>query len=134
VIFGTFWKAVALWFLLVVLAIANGTLREKVLSPGLGASVGLQISGVTLSFAILLVSWFALPWYGPLRSLQYWLIGLLWLLMTVLFEFGFGHFIAHKSWAELLDAYNVSKGNLWVIVLVAIFVSPRFAALLRRYI
>lgn len=104
-------KAVALWLVLVILAILNGTLREKVLIPALGASVGLMISGVTLSVVIFLVSWLALPWYGPLPCSQYWLIGLVWLVMTMLFEFGFGHFIARKSWAELLDAYNVSKGN-----------------------
>ncbi|MGQ0622687.1 MAG: hypothetical protein ACT4QA_22750 [Panacagrimonas sp.] len=127
----TFWKAVALWFVLVVLAIANGTLREKVLVPAMGASSALLISGITLSVAIFVVSWFALPWYGPLASSQYWLIGLLWLFMTMLFEFGFGHFIAHKSWVELLDAYNVSKGNLWALVLVATFVSPWLAARLK---
>lgn len=54
-----------------------------------------------------------------------------WLLMTVFFEFGFGHFIAHKAWVELLDAYNVSKGNLWLVVLVATFVSPWLAAQLQ---
>jgi len=127
-------KAIALWFLLAVLAILNGILREKALIPGLGASAGLKISGVTLSVVILLVSWLALPWYGPLPSFQYWLIGLVWLLMTVLFEFGFGHFIARKSYAELLDAYNVAKGNPWVAVLIATFFSPRLSARLRRYI
>ena len=127
-------KAIALWFLLAVLAILNGILREKALIPGFGASAGLKISGVTLSVVILLVSWLALPWYGPLPSFQYWLIGLVWLLMTVLFEFGFGHCIARKSWAELLDAYNVAKGNPWVAVLIATFFSPRLSARLRRYI
>jgi len=127
-------KAIALWFLLAVLAILNGILREKALIPGFGASAGLKISGVTLSVVILLVSWLALPWYGPLPSFQYWLIGLVWLLMTVLFEFGFGHFIARKSYAELLDAYNVAKGNPWVAVLIATFFSPRLSARLRRYI
>ncbi|MGQ0696687.1 MAG: hypothetical protein ACT4PZ_00455 [Panacagrimonas sp.] len=128
---ATFWKTVALWFVLVVLAIANGTLREKMLIPAMGPSAAMLISGITLSVAIFLVSWFTLPWYGPLPSSQYWLIGLLWLLMTVLFEFGFGHFIAHKSWAELLDAYNVSKGNLWTLVLVTTFISPWLAARLK---
>ena len=109
-------------------------LREKVLIPAFGASVGLKISGVTLSMVIFLVSCLALPWYGPLPSFQYWLIGLVWLAMTLLFEFGFGLFVAHKSWAELLDGYNVSKGNLWVVVLIVTLFSPWIAARLRRYI
>ncbi|MGE5305823.1 MAG: hypothetical protein ACM3TN_21125 [Alphaproteobacteria bacterium] len=127
----TLLKAIVLWLVLVVLAILNGTLRQEVLVPMLGDSVGLSISGVTLSVAIFLVSWFALPWYGPLPSSHYWIIGLVWLLMTVLFEFGFGHFIAHKSWPQLLQAYNVSQGNLWIVVLIATVVSPWLAARLK---
>ena len=129
-----FLKTFALWFLLVVLAIVNGTLREKVLIPALGASTAMQISGVTLSLSIFLVSWLAMPWLGPLPSPWFFFMGLMWLLMTLAFEFGFGHFIAHKSRAELLDAYNFSKGNLWVIVLLATFISPWLAAKLRGYV
>lgn len=127
-------KAVVAWFLLVILAIANGILRDKVLTPALGSPIALPFSGMTLSLFILLVAWFSLPWYGALPSSRYWLIGLLWLLMTILFEFGFGYFVAHKSWAEMLQAYNVVKGNLWVMVLAATFVSPWLAARLRGYL
>jgi len=37
---------------------------------------------------------------------QYRLIGLLWLLLTLLFEFGFGRLVQHKAWAQLLRAYT----------------------------
>ena len=131
VIAPSFWKAMALWLLLVVLAIANGTLREKVLVPALGSTVAMQISGVTLAVAIFLVSWFTLPWHGRLSPSGYWLIGFFWLFMTMMFEFGFGHFIARKSWPELLDAYNVARGNLWIVVLLAVLLSPWLGAKLR---
>ena len=125
-------KAMVLWLLLAVCAVLNGTLRMYVLIPELGPTAGLSLSGVLLSAAILLVAWLTLPWYGQLRSDQYWLIGWVWLVMTLMFEFGFGHFIAHKSWTELLDAYNIARGNLWSLVLLATVVSPRLAARLRR--
>ena len=121
----------ALWLLLAALAIANGTLREKVLIPALGSTAAMQISGVTLAVAIFLVSWITLPWYGRLGSSGYWLVGFLWLFMTTVFEFGFGRFVARKSWPELLDAYNVAKGNLWIVVLLAVLLSPWLAARLR---
>lgn len=127
-------KAMVLWLLLAVFAVLNGSLRQYLLVPLLGPSTGLRLSGAMLSVIILLLSWLTLSWYGPLRSYQYWLIGCVWLVMTLLFEFGFGYFIAHKSWAELLDAYNLSKGNLWSLVLLATLVSPRLAARLGRYV
>lgn len=37
-------------------------------------------------------------------------IGLMWLAMTVVFEFGFGHFIVGNPWSRLLHDYNVLYG------------------------
>lgn len=131
---ATLVKAMALWLLLAMLAVLNGSLRQFLLVSELGPVAGLRLSGLLLAAGILLVTWLTLPWYGPLRSYQYWLIGCVWLVMTLLFEFGFGYFIAHKSWAEMLDAYNMSRGNLWSLVLLATLVSPRLAARLWNYV
>jgi hypothetical protein len=72
-------KAVALWLLLAVLAVLNGSLRQFLLVPELGPVAGLGLSGLLFAAGILLVTWLTLPWYGPLRSYQYWLIGCVWL-------------------------------------------------------
>jgi hypothetical protein len=53
--------------------------------------------------------------------------------MTILFEFGLGYLIARKSWAELLDAYDIATGNLWLVVLATTLVAPRLSARLRKY-
>ncbi len=124
-------KALASWILIVVVAIVNGILREKMLVPALGASGGLIASGAILSCCIFLAAFIATPWYGRLTSLQYWLIGLFWLLLTLIFEFGFGRFVQHKDWAELLQAYTFKGGNIWPIVLMVTLVAPRLAARLR---
>jgi len=131
---ATVLKAIGFWLLLVVLAILNGALREKALIPVLGPTGGLVISGISLSFLIFLVSWLAVPQFGALSASQYWFIGLLWLVMTVLFEFGFGHWIAGKPWNELLAAYNISKGSLWVLVLLVTLISPYVAARVSGYL
>ncbi|MBE0620253.1 MAG: hypothetical protein IH605_06645 [Burkholderiales bacterium] len=124
-------KALASWVLVLIVAIINGVLREEMFVPALGASGGLIASGVILSCCVFLVAFIAAPWYGRLTSLQYWRIGLVWLLLTLFFEFGFGRFVQHKDWAELFQAYTFSGGNLWPIVLVATLVAPRLAAKLR---
>lgn len=36
----------------------------------------------------------------------------MWLVLTLLFEFLFGYYVAGKPRGLLLDAYDTSKGNL----------------------
>ena len=44
-------------------------------------------------------------------------VGLTWLAATILFEFGFGHFVDGKRWGELAHDYNIFAGRLWPIFL-----------------
>ncbi len=127
-------KAAALWLAILVLAILNGALREKALIPALGSFAGLIASGTILSVCVLLVAFVAAPWYGPLASRQWLWVGLFWFLLTVVFEFSFGRFVQHKTWAELFDAYTFRGGNIWPIVLLVAFLSPWLAAKLRSLI
>ena len=127
-------KALVLWFGILVLAAANGTLREKVLIPAFGNTAGLISSGVILSACIFSVALAAAPWYGPLTSNQWLLIGAFWLVLTLMFEFSFGRFIQHKNWAELLEAYTFKGGNIWPLVLVATSIAPWCAGKIRGLI
>jgi len=125
-------KALALWFAILILAILNGAFREAVLIPALGGLAGLVASGLLLCTCVFLVAFVAVPWFAPLGSPQYLLIGLFWLLLTLLFEFGFGRYVQHKTWAELFEAYTFAGGNLWPVVLLVTCLSPWLAARLRR--
>ena len=51
-------------------------------------------------------------------------IGGLWLIMTVLFEFIFGHYVMGHAWETLLRDYNLFKGRVWLLVLVWTAVAP----------
>lgn len=124
-------KALALWVTILVTAIINGTLREKILVPIMGAFAGLIASGIILSGCTFLVAFFAARWHGRLDSSQYWVIGLLWLFLTLLFEFDFSRFVQHKDWPKLLQAYIFNGGNIWPIVLGVTLVSPWVAARLQ---
>jgi hypothetical protein len=124
-------KALLLWLAILLLAILNGALRQAVLIPAFGPFAGLIASGLLLSALIFAVAFAAVPWYGPLPSPRWWLVGALWLLLTVAFEFGFGRLVEQRPWPELLEAYTFRGGNIWPLVLLAAFVSPRLAAALR---
>jgi hypothetical protein len=126
---GTVWlKALALWVAILILAMLNGTLREKILIPSIGSFGALIVSGIILSGCIFLVAFLAAPWYGKLTPSAWLLIGLLWLSLTLVFEFGFGRFVQHKEWPELFEAYTFKGGNIWPLVLVATAISPWLTA------
>lgn len=124
-------KALALWLAILVLAVINGALREAVLMPALGNASGLVASGAVLAMCISLVAWVGVPWFGRLRARQWLLIGACWLVLTLVFEFGFGRLAQHKTWPELLEAYTFKDGNLWSLVLAATFLAPWCAARFR---
>ena len=123
-------KALSIWLIILVLAIANGVLRESVFTPVFGFTSGLLLSGVLLSVMILVVAFVALPWLGAQRRSQLAGIGLFWLLLTLLFEFTFG-WAQGKPLPVILEAYIFKDGNLWPIVLLVTAVSPCVAARLR---
>jgi hypothetical protein len=128
----TLWlKALTLWLAILLLAIINGTLREKALIPALGQGPGLVASGAILSACIFLVAWAGAPWYGAVPSQRWLLIGGFWLLLTLVFEFSFGRLAEHKTWAELMEAYTFKGGNIWPLVLLATFIAPWLAAKVR---
>lgn len=125
-------KAFAVWLGILVLAVANGLLREVVLIPALGKSPGLILSGVLLSGLILVVAYLALPWFGRVAVASCAAIGFGWLVLTLAFEFSFGR-LQGKSWTTLLEAYTFSGGNMWPVVLLITAAAPSIAGRLRGF-
>ena len=126
-------KALTVWFVILVLAIANGTLREAVLIPVLGGVPGLILSGVLLSALILAVVYLSLPWFGSAPVARYIALGLSWLCLTLVFEFTFGRIMQGKPWSELLEAYTFKGGNIWPVVLLTVAAAPYVAARIRGW-
>ncbi|MES2627056.1 MAG: hypothetical protein V4628_17345 [Pseudomonadota bacterium] len=126
-------KALAVWFGILMLAVVNGALREVVLIPALGKPTGFILSGVLLSGLILVVTYFALPWFERAPLASYAAIGLGWLCLTLVFEFAFGRLVQGKSWSVLLDAYTFKDGNIWSIVLFVTTIAPYIAARIRGW-
>jgi hypothetical protein len=124
-------KSLWIWLSFIPLAIANGILREKVLSPRIN-DYALPVSALTLCLMIAIVSFFAIPALGQARTSAYIEMGYLWAALTVAFEFWMGRFLLHKPWSELLSAYDVSSGNLWLIVVIWTGLVPYSVAKLRH--
>lgn len=124
-------ESLVAWLIILGLAIANGALREAVLIPALGKPGGLVLSGVLLSALVALVAYGLVRVSKGVTVSQGLRIGFLWLGLTLAFEFAFGRFVQHQTWAQLLEAYAFKDGNLWPVVLAVTLLAPPVAARFR---
>ena len=117
-------RYVLAWIPMMAIGIINGTLRVVTYGKVLSELRAHQVSTITGVFLLGLYSWIILSFWTPDSLQQALLIGVLWLGLTVTFEFLFGHYIAGHSWSQLLRDYNLFAGRVWLLVLVWITVAP----------
>jgi hypothetical protein len=83
-----------------------------------------QVSTLTGGIAFATYIW-GLSRVWPLESaVQALGIGLMWVAMTVAFEFLFGRYAARRPWSALLADYNLLAGRVWVLLLVWLAIAP----------
>jgi len=116
------------WLVFMVLAIVNGIAREKVYKPAVGDLTAHQISTVIFVSLIFVVTYLILQASGlQLTDLAALVMGSIWLITTILFEFLAGHYVFKNPWEKLLADYNILKGRIWILVLLATFLAPYIA-------
>ena len=118
------WKCLVAWIPMVFVAIANGLFREKFLANHFNELHSHQISTASFMMLFGIYVWILFKLWPPVSSNQAVLIGLIWLILTVIFEFLFGHYIAGHSWEKLLQDYNILQGRVWALVLIWIVIAP----------
>ncbi len=120
-------KSLIIWICFIPVAILNGGLREYVLLSVIGPNWSLPVSGIILSGLILLITWLMFPRViKNSTNKERWLIGTVWVLLTVIFEFTSG-LAGGNGFTELIRAYNPLTGNLWLLILAATLFSPVLA-------
>ena len=127
-------RALLVWLSLLVIASANGAVREVAFVPLLGDGFAHAISVAILSLSILIVSWWTIAWMQPRSFADAWRIGLLWLALTLAFELLAGHYVLAAPWSRLLADYNVLRGRIWILVLITTLTAPVIAARARRLV
>jgi len=119
------------WVVLVFIAILNAGVREGFFSPTFGDHIGHVVSSIMLSVLIFIVAYIFIRSIDiEYTALDPWLIGAMWLALTVTFEFLFGHYVMGHPWSRLLADYNIMEGKIWVLVLISTFISPPLADIL----
>jgi hypothetical protein len=125
-------RSFLIWLLFIPLAIANGALRDLVLTPSLGDTLGRAISSMTLSLLILGLTLLLVDRLGVNTRPGYLIVGGFWLILTLSFEFSFFVLVMGHPMDELLGGYDIFRGRLWLIVLLTTFFAPLLAGKMRE--
>jgi hypothetical protein len=113
------------WLLFMVLAIINAGIRNAVYKPVIGDLRAHQLSTIIFIVLILIVTYLVLRFSNiQLSDKDAIILGSIWLLLTICFEFLAGHFAFGNSWEKLVADYNILKGRIWSLVLITIFFAP----------
>jgi hypothetical protein len=117
-------KYVLGWLPLVIIGIMNGVLRQKGYSKFVRELTAHQISTLTAVILMGVYIWWLTGIWKIQSSSQAVVIGLIWLGMTVVFEFVFGHYVMGHPWKKLFRDYNLVEGRVWALVLIWITFAP----------
>ena len=117
--------AVAVWFVVGLIAFGVGAVREVFLRPRVGEPTAHAIGTLgAVALVALVISAYIRRVHESCARADLLRIGLLWLVLTVAFEFGFSHYVVGKPWDVLLADYNILRGRLWVLVLATVLLGP----------
>ncbi len=111
------------WFPMLLLAILNGAMRDLGYKKYMGDLTAHQISTITLIILFAFYIGYIINRFPPISSTQTILIGTVWVILTLSFEFGFGRYRGNV-WSVLFADYNILKGRIWILIPVWVLIAP----------
>ena len=124
IIMKSIYKHILWWFSFPFVGILNGVLREVIYKKLVGDLPAHQISTVTGVLFFGIIFYFIFKKWKIESARHAILVGVIWLGLTILFEFGFGHYIMGNPWQKLLHDYNLAEGRVWGLFLLWITIAP----------
>ena len=120
-------QAFVVWIMLAALTVLFGAFREAFFIPATGmnpvASRAVLLP-VPLAYLFVITLFFLKRTKTPHSSKQALLIGVMWLLLTVLFEFAFGSLVMGNTLQMLIADYNIFNGRIWPLFLLWVLLCP----------
>jgi hypothetical protein len=113
-----------IWFGLLVVAIANGVLRQATFGKVMPERRAHQLSTLIGAVAMGGCIWFVIGRWPPSSGGEAIGVGVVWVFLTVTFECFLGLVVRKRPLAEVLADYNVRAGRVWLLFLLWLMLAP----------
>lgn len=127
-------RALTVWFLIIFAESIHGMLRQIFLAPLVGDFPARLLAVFTAMLVIFLITYIFIRWIAAPTQKSLLSIGLIWVVLTVLFEFILGFLILGYTWERMFEDYDISRGGLMGFGLLFMFFAPYLADKLRNKI
>jgi hypothetical protein len=117
-------RVLGVWLALCVAMVGNGIFREAALVPVFRRAAADVLSAALGIGIVLAITRLFLRGFAGRPDARPGQVAVIWLGVTVAFEFLFGHFVDGKSWGELAGNYALWRGRLWPVVLAFVGLAP----------
>lgn len=108
----------------------HGIARELFIAPVIGDLRARQIGVFVASLIVLAIAWASARWMGANTRRAQIIVGILWVALTIVFEFSLGRAIG-ASWNRILSDYNPLRGGWMLLGLLVMMFAPMLGAGLR---
>jgi signal transduction histidine kinase len=105
-------RALAVWLLIIGAESIPGTIRQFFLVPLVGDFTARRIAVFTGMILIFLITYFFIRRINAPSVKSLFVIGVMWVILTVLFEFGLGYLVLGYSRARMFEDYDITRGGL----------------------
>ena len=124
-------RVIVVWLVIILVESVHGTLRQLFLASAIGDLSARRISVFTGTALIFLVALLFRRWLNLTDTRRLLLVGALWVALTILFEVGLGRLVLGYSWSRIAQDYDLHRGGLMGLGLIAMLFIPLAAARLR---
>jgi hypothetical protein len=125
-------RAVMVWLLLIGVETVHGILRPIFLAPLVGDLSARGITVFTGSLLILIVAGLTVRWIRASGKRQLLLVGLIWVILTMLFEVALGRWVLDLPWERIYEDYDLRNGGFLGLGMLFMFFSPLLASQFRK--
>jgi hypothetical protein len=112
------------WIPMLIIAVANGALRQASYGRAMPELRAHQLSTLIGMILIGAFIWLVVRRWPPSSGAQGFRIGLVWVALTVAFEFFMTVVLMGRPVAAALADYDLLAGRLWVLFLAWLAVAP----------
>ena len=127
---ATLIRAVVVWVVIIAAESVHGALRRLLLDPDTAFALR-QVSVIVAVLIVFAVTWMFSRWLAVHSTAALLGVGLLWVILTLAFETVFARALG-MSWREFAAGYDLTRGNIMPLGLLATALTPWIVGRLKR--